>query len=489
MIALSSKTLQKKDIATAILFLFEGLLLLLMTLAFWYDNTIRPMYFSLFWLAIPIFIMRWHLTGRLWTHTILHDLLIVFILLMALNYTYAPFQKESFLAAAARPLSGTWTFVYFVELARTSKRLDIVLIVMLGMSFILACVALSTSQWLQEKTGFLWLLTDYLPRVDYRLLADRVDRVVCSPIVTLIEVSGCFNFAEVIRKGYFSFNVNEIAGALVWIAPVLAGITITPNPTKDNQAIRMPARAWMIIRLIAGLGFGIALIALVFGQSRFAMIGLLIALSILVYGATDNPRLRLIGWSGIALILILQALLFFNVFSPTSTEATSVGISTRDENSVNTRLQIWDRGLTMMTDYPMTGIGMYMFRTAVAQNPYVIPYFAERNNPPPHAHNEWFHMGAEMGIFGLMLFCAMQVAALRMVWVGWRQGDAIIRMIALSAFAGLLAHAIYGIGDTIALWDRFQFVLWWVLGLVGAQYVLAMLHAEYRINDMTIENI
>lgn len=485
---LSAENTSSKDIATILLFVCEGLVILLMTLAFWYDNTIRPMWFWLFWLAIPIFILRWRLTGRLWTHTILHDVLIVFILLTAFNYNTALFQKESYLAATARPLSGIWTFVYFVELTRISKRLDFVIILVLGMSIALGFIALTTSQWLDEKTGFLWVFIDYLPRVDYRLLADRADKVLCSPIVKVVQASGCFTFSDVIRRGFFSFNVNEIAGALVWVAPVLAGFAMTPISSQKSSMIRMPDQAWTLIRIIAGIGFGITLIALIFGQSRFAMFGLIISLAILIWGAIKNTRLRIIMLSCVALLIVLQSLLFFNVWTPTETQdtaSTTIGISSRDESSVSTRLQIWDRGLSMMTDYPMTGVGMYMFRTAVNQNPYIIPYFSERNIPPPHAHNEWFHIGAEMGLLGLLVFCGIQGAILWMIWTGWQDNDPIIRMIALSAFVGLLAHAIYGIGDTIALWDRFQFVFWWLVGLVGAQYVLG----KSQKDDAKLDNV
>jgi hypothetical protein len=42
----------------------------------------------------------------------------------------------------------------------------------------------------------------------------------------------------------------------------------------------------------------------------------------------------------------------------------------------------------------------------------------------------------------------------------------------LAAATGLLAHAVYGVGDAITLWDRFIFVFWWIMGLVGAVYAV-----------------
>jgi hypothetical protein len=44
---------------------------------------------------------------------------------------------------------------------------------------------------------------------------------------------------------------------------------------------------------------------------------------------------------------------------------------------------------------------------------------------------------------------------------------------ALAAGGALAAHAFFGIGDAIALWDRFAFLFWWMLGLTAAVYLSA----------------
>jgi hypothetical protein len=81
-------------------------------------------------------------------------------------------------------------------------------------------------------------------------------------------------------------------------------------------------------------------------------------------------------------------------------------------------------------------------------------------------------MGADLGIPGFILYLSWQVVVLTMLWQGWRKGDKTIQLVAIATFAGLLAHSAYGLGDAITLWDRFQFILWWLIGLAGAQYVL-----------------
>lgn len=93
-----------------------------------------------------------------------------------------------------------------------------------------------------------------------------------------------------------------------------------------------------------------------------------------------------------------------------------------------------------------------------------------------------------MGLTGLALYIVMQVVILQMLWYGWKHGDHKTRTIALATFSGLISGAIFGIGDTIAIWDRFQFVIWWLLGLAGAQYILAQMQNKHELIGVVIED-
>jgi O-antigen ligase len=114
-----------------------------------------------------------------------------------------------------------------------------------------------------------------------------------------------------------------------------------------------------------------------------------------------------------------------------------------------------------------------MFRTAVNEPEYQIEFYVSSGTTPPHAHNEWLQMGADLGIPGFLMFLAMQVVILWMLWQGWRSDQPHAQIMAVAVFGGLLAHSVYGLGDAITLWDRFSFILWWLVGLAGAQYVLS----------------
>lgn len=478
------------------LLILEGLILFGMTIAFWYHidpaQGLRDAWFWTLWLAVPIFALRLWFARRLWTHTPLHPLLIIFILIAAYSYANALYQRESFLAPMARPLLGMWTFVYFVEVTRTTKSLKTVMILMMGMSLCLGTLALTSSQYLEEKTGVLWNVIEYVPRFDYRAYADTLDGQICSPMVEMVHTEACFNPRVTLRNAGLSFNVNEIAGALAWIIPVMAGFALmASHPIEKGLSIENKP-FWVGVRVIAALIFLIAFLALFFGQSRFAIAGVLLSLMVLVYAGLKSTLWRFIAMGLIGFVILFQAGIFLNIFEPANIadETATAGLSERDERSVDTRLSIWHRSVMMMLDYPDAGVGMYMFRTAVSYEPYQIPYYVDNGKPsPPHAHNEWLNIGAEMGIPGFLIYIAMQLTVLWMLWRGWSNGNQVVRTVAMATFAGLLAHSAYGFGDAVALQDRFQFVLWWLVGLAGAQYILMRLQSGEIVSDVGIETI
>ncbi|MEO0597827.1 MAG: O-antigen ligase family protein [Chloroflexota bacterium] len=471
-----------------VLFILEGIVLLLVIYAFWHNITQRQLWFWMLWLAVPFFALRLRLSGYLWTHTRLHDLMIVFVLVAAFNYAHSPISRESFMAAFARPLSGMWLCVYLIEITRASRSLLPVLTLTLGMSATLAGIALTASQWLEEKSSALWFIIERLPRFDYRVFSAQWQGEAWSGWVELVHSSRCYNPADLLQYSFISFNVNEIAGALSLMTPFAIALSVLlamryADNTDTEQHNESIGNGWLIVSGVAGVIGILLLLALLLGQSRFAIGGVIGSLLVVLWLGIRNMRWKIISVSVLGVLVLVQAGILFNVFTPSepTSDSSEVGINERDSESLLNRFAIWESAGKMIADYPATGAGMYMFRTAVSNPslPYEIPYYVENELfPPPHAHNAWINMGAEMGIPGLLVYIALQAVIVWMLWVGWRNGDAVIQVTALATFAGLLGYAAYSIGDTVALWDRFQFTQWWLIGVAGAQYVLAKLHAD-----------
>src|SRR5438477_7439531 len=68
------------------------------------------------------------------------------------------------------------------------------------------------------------------------------------------------------------------------------------------------------------------------------------------------------------------------------------------------RVEIWSRALQVIHDFPLTGIGMGAFRTAV---PALYPYVISDPEKVHHAHNLYLQIGADLGLPGLAAFGAL----------------------------------------------------------------------------------
>lgn len=437
----------------------EPLILGVMIVAFWHHSPpIRDNWVWLLAFALPIFGLRLIVYRRLFTSTPLLPLLIMFIALTIFNFQNAPFHRDNYWVLVCRPLLGIWLLLYCVEHVRMFRRMDGLLVATIGMALIAGFLALTASQW-NSKIAALQFLVDALPRIPYKTwLPDML----------------------------LSFNPNEIAGALAWLCPIMAGLMLYQTkmspadalPIHGDTPLNPPIHGGKsegagvgLLSFFAAITFAIGFAALFFGQSRFAIAGVLLALtSIVWFGMTGRGRfVALIGIGG---VLLVQVALMANILrAPTNTTAT-LTLSNRDQESLSVRFEMWASGSRMMTDYPFTGVGMAMFRAAVQQPQYAIPFYVEQNSYPPHVHNEWLQIGVDLGLPGFGLFISWHGVIMWMLWRAWRGGSASHKILVLGIGGGLLAHAVYGMGDAVTLWDRYSFVFWWLLGLAGAAYAL-----------------
>lgn len=413
-----------------------------MLLAFWYRSPTRDTWHILL-LGIPIFWgLRFALYRRLWTFTPLTPWLILFVILGFLNVLVAPFRRApndplfSALTLMSRPLLGIALVIYFIETARLRRSMGALVGIALGIGAVVAVLALGASQWNTKSLPF-QSITSALPRIDTALAA--------------FDIGG-------------GFNANEIAGGLAYVTAMAAGLI----------AFR---KNW---RILAGIIFAALLLALVLGQSRFAIFGTLLALALMTPLLIRQWRWRFVAWAGIFALVLLETLLVLNIIT-----TGNVGLNDRDESSFSTRLDIWESALFIMRDYPLTGAGLNMFRDGRVRTLYPVPTF--KQPVLPHAHQEWLQIGADMGIPGVIVFAGIHAAAAYMLFITYKRGDASAKAIAVGVAGGLVAHTVFSIGDAIALWDRLSFLFWLLLGLGAAQYTLITRTSEPDLSDHLIE--
>jgi O-antigen ligase len=394
-----------------------------MGLAFWTPDPRRVWALAL---LIPILGARWVLYRRLWTPTPLDRVWAAFLALCALNTAVASLNGETALPLTrgwimlGRPLFGVMLALAVVESIRQRGDAKRGVWMLVGIGGLIAALAIGASSW-SEKSVLFAPITAALPRIP------RND----------LTLGG--------------FNVNEIGGALTFVLPFLAAVSIA----GEQRGLR-----WL-----AGGLFWVGLAALLLGQSRMAIFGVIAGLALVAWMLISARRWRWLAMSGLALLTVFELALIGGMF-----EGEGVGISERDESSWGARLLIWEVAAAIIVDHPLTGAGLNMFRDGRVRALY--PVAGYERQVLPHAHNAWLQIGTDTGSAGIALLAVWQAALGWALWRVWRSGDQGARLIAVGCSGGLLAHAVFSLADAIPLWDRFAFLGYLVAGLGLGQHWL-----------------
>ncbi|MBI1278353.1 MAG: hypothetical protein GC179_09520 [Anaerolineaceae bacterium] len=408
------------------LLILEPLLLAFMVYAFWYPIEKRYAYLGLL-IFVPVFMfLRLVSYGRLFTRFPLDVWFVAFIVLGVLNLYVSPFtwaNPMSRLYMLGRPALGMALCVYFVEYVRLYRRIKGLLLATLLLGLVIGGMALLSSNW-DNKGDQLAIMRDLLPRYAY------------------------FPGAE------GGFNVNEIAGGLTWIVPLCAGLMFWRGKSNFDKLLR-----WGFIA-----AFIASFAALYFGQSRFAIVGVLITLVPMIYFLFARWRWRFAASVVVIFLGVLELMIVRNVFTPPGQAV----LAQRDEESVSIRFDIWESALKIVEDHPFTGVGMNMFREKPVRTQYPVPAF---NQPVlPHAHNEFLQIATDLGLPGFALLFTWYGVAFYGLVRTYRNGSSNLKLMAIAVAGGLLAHILFSLGDAVALWDRLAFILWWLLALASAAY-------------------
>ncbi|HLV33926.1 MAG TPA: O-antigen ligase family protein [Spirillospora sp.] len=428
-----------KLLARIVLWL-EPLALALMTLAFWYPTPARLDWLWLLWLLPLILAARYIAHERLITRTPLDGWFLAFLVLGALNVYIAPYTRG--LLMLARPLLGMALYYAMIESARVSGRMrgPLQAVTMLGL--LVGVLAIGSTQWSNKA-----------PALDALIAA----------MPTLRGFPGAES----------GFNANEMAGALAWLVPLMAGLALYRWQQRQPR--------WAVIA-----AFVLLFTALFLGQGRAAIIGVFLALLLLIPLLIRRNLMRGLAFAALALMIAAQVGVSISfaqqqieqVEAAASTGTNAEPVQLRDAQTIEARLQIWSSALAILRDYPLTGVGLSMFRDGRVRADYPVPMLEGRILP--HAHNELLQVASDMGLPGLIVYAGIHAAAGYMLLQSWRRGDGLARAVSAAVAGGLLAHTIYGLADAITLWDRFAFVFWMLLGLTGAQYTLVQQNANSR---------
>jgi putative inorganic carbon (HCO3(-)) transporter len=174
-------------------------------------------------------------------------------------------------------------------------------------------------------------------------------------------------------------------------------------------------------------------------------------------------------WGWVALItIVLLSILTINYFGvPAILE-----VITADDTiaGLDGRLEIWNRAMYMVRDFPFTGIGMGNYGD-IANVFY--PFFLAAPKIVPHAHNIFLQVAVDLGIPGLIAWLTILITVVFIAWKIYRYGQTLQDRWVSGLGAGLIASQvaliIHGLTDAVT-WGmvRPAPLVWAIWGLVIA---------------------
>ncbi len=173
-----------------------------------------------------------------------------------------------------------------------------------------------------------------------------------------------------------------------------------PNALGAAMAITIPMMTLLALhrelrwfRILPTLGIVLMVVTMVVTGSRSAFLGFLGMLGFLFL---RSKKKVLVGALGILILLVGS-----QVVPEQYAERYRSIVSDERDGSSRHRMELWSKGLHMMTDRPLTGVGVGCFMTANAK-----AYSPEGNPDYSVGHNLYVEVPAEIGIIGALVYFA-----------------------------------------------------------------------------------
>lgn len=391
---------------------------------------------------------RWWATGRLTPATPLNGALWLLLLLTWFNFAFVTYDRALSVGKVALITHNVALFWAVVTAVAPSRRR---LWRMMALFFLL--------NWLVVGLGFIGTKWS----VKFPLIGPFL-----AQIPTLLPAS------------IDLFNPNQIAGTLLWCAPLaftLSGVLLWCYADL-HRVLR--ARQIRFLQVVAVLTAGLTCGLLLLTQSRGGLLGFALGCVGLVWLASGRAKPWLLGGAGLLGLLTAGLVGWFGleILTPLTQP---LGLTITNDpaadslSTLNGRLEIWSRGVYVMQDFPFTGLGLNIFRSAV--HPLYPLLTIHPSVDIAHTHNQFLDVGVALGMPGLLAYL--------MVWLGWAgmlgqmwrvAHRPLYKGLTAGFFAVYLAALGYGLFDTVALGSKPSFFFWLMLALCTAGHEQMVKH-------------
>ncbi len=250
------------------------------------------------------------------------------------------------------------------------------------------------------------------PSGSIRFLVDSYGTLVLLVLIIALAVT-----PVIIRSMVLAALIGEGLLGLFTLASVVtthehmrayASSTFDPNDVAMMMVLALPfavlgtAALRGVHRLLAAGVAVICVLATVATVSRGGLIGLA-TVTILIVFRLRSVVARLLA--GVVIVLLLTVAAPAGYWNRMDTIWRTSGTG-YDERGVSTRVEVWQRGLSLFLRSPVTGVGIGAFEAATGAA-------YGRNGGWRAAHNSFIQVATELGIFGFVLFVWMLVASVR----------------------------------------------------------------------------
>ena len=271
-----------------------------------------------------------------------------------------------------------------------------------------------------------------------------------------------------IPRAEAGFNANQAGGTLTLFVP-LAGSLLLHCLRLRRRSARWALTAW-------GLGVVLLLVTsvLLLTQSRQAYVA--VTLAGLLLGASHGRWTRLVAAIILAAGAVAVATAGVDWIAGAVVGAGEAG-HIDQYGSWTARVEIWERGLRVIRDHPLTGIGFDTFFPLVhGRYP---TFLIAPGTMLGHAHNLYLQTALDLGLPGLAAFLWFLGAWCWMLWQVWRKTESDFnRALAAGLLLGMLAQLLFGLADAIALGQKPGAFTWSFLGLGAALWVAERMQQE-----------
>ena len=229
------------------------------------------------------------------------------------------------------------------------------------------------------------------------------------------------------------------------------------------------------MQLAAAAGALLLGLVLLLSQSRGAWLG--VAAALLAMLALRYRRWWIVLGAILAAALALGLALRFDLV-----QGLLFPVQAGEETAVNTlpgRLELWTRGLAMLRDFGLFGVGPGQFEQMVlALYP---PWFTGLQGNFFHAHNLFLQAAIDFGIPGLVALLALMVGVGAAIvaatgrWAALPQTGRPLAALAIGIFGSLAAFAVHGLVDAPQVAPPSYVLLFGLFGaaMAAASHLLA----------------